>query len=184
VEAVKQDDHERREVLADWKGRSVTAIGTLERHGMNRGTPYPIALVTDLEILLPTKACHDLGHAWIQHTETMQHLKRGDRFRCRCMVRMYQKWKNGLMVDAYSLGYPDDVERVSRPIAFPTVQEPAPPAPSPAAPVEASPIEFLLKLRDAVQKAGGLENVMALQAVIDDAGGWGRVKDLLSFLKL
>jgi hypothetical protein len=178
----KATEYERREVLADWLDQRVTITGTFERMSTNRNPsrPFLVALVQDMEVELPTKARHHLGHLWIQYAETMKQLSRGDRFRCTCIVKSYRK--DDQMV--YGLRYPCEVRPVNYPIAFQaageekTFHDEIISPDRQQQPRDADPLAFIIKVRDFVQRVGGPESIQALQGILDKIGGWDRLLEI------
>jgi hypothetical protein len=180
--AEKATEYEQREVLADWLDQRVTITGVFERMSTNRNPsrPFLVALVQDMEVELPTKARHHLGHLWIQYAETMKGLSRGDRFRCTCIVKSYRKDEQLV----YGLRYPCEVKPVNYPIAFQAVEEEKLSHDVRVSPdrnsdhLGADPLAFIIKVRDFVQRVGGPESIQALQGILDKIGGWDRLLEI------
>lgn len=205
----------RRKVLADYLDQKVLIRGMFERMTVNKNPakPFKVALLQDVEVEL-AKAKYDLGHIWIQHAEPFADLHHGDRIQCFCRVWQYKKNvaipnQNGASLGTdYSLGWPTDIKLIGRPIALATAHETAnaspAPAPTPAPPAEPArapdPVQFILQVKDMVQKVGGCERIVELKALMDkvggwegiqgihqlaeDMGGWDRLEQLLALLKL
>jgi hypothetical protein len=220
---------ERRKVLSDWVDERVKITGVLEGVSTNRDPykPFKVALVQDAEVELPGRLRHYLGHVWLQRAETLRDIRPGERFSCSCVVSRYLKRlpkDNGeeYEIPDYGLRFPNEVRVLTHPVALQTAHESnghatekensvptpsapppvvqPPPTPAPAAPPAVDPIALLVKVRDLMLKAGGLERVTQLQEAVakvggwevveeiqdlaDDVGGWERMEQLLALLKL
>jgi hypothetical protein len=193
-----------RQFLAGWVNRPVTVSGILEistEHNVGGYKSVLAALVLDLEVLLPNRERHTIDHTWIQHAETLKHLKPGDRFRCRCVVNAYRKC--GVDRTLYGLKYPNNVEQLTKPPAlrtperFPELPTPAP-TPSlpsnvgvPAVPILASakpkpqPVNLLGSLdrvTEVVNKAGGIGLLKQLYEAVVKIGGWDKALEIKRLL--
>jgi hypothetical protein len=178
-------DNERRTFLADWLKQSVMVKGVLERIDTHKNpkSPFVIALAQDVEITLPTAARHNIGHLWIQRAEPMRHLHPGDRFGCRCTVHTYTKSADPGH-PYYGLKYPSEVQRLPDPIALRTEQPPPAALPNGRAPPQPiDPLDLLLKASEVVHKAGGPQQLMALQELVGAMGGWDAVLDIQAFIE-
>jgi hypothetical protein len=199
-----------RKVLADWKDRRVTITGVLENlvENKNSRTPFLVGVFQDVELELPTRARHYLGHLYLQHAETLKGCPLGRRVRCQCAVKPYLKRPKGGSGKAHEdwcLTYPGDIQVLPGPVFLATAQEPppAPPAPKPpppAPPPACDPYDAILRVREGVEKAGGVAAVAALLDAVagvggadaaagviglaDSLGGCEKLKRLLDVLKL
>jgi hypothetical protein len=187
-----------RQVLAGWVDRRVKVEGYLEKlsPNINPSKPFLVGLVQDTEIELPTRARHHLGHIFVQHAETMKGCPIGSRVSCNCCVRAYTKSLrdgSGGRVTDYGLTYPRDVKVVSNPVFLETVTQepvngtpttptrpPPTPAPSKAKPQETpDPFAAVMRVRDAVQRLGGVAQVLALLDAVAAVGGWDQVGEVM-----
>jgi hypothetical protein len=215
---------EKRRVLAEWVGQRTTATGTLLKvnHNNHPTKRFLVALLENVEVELGNRERHELGHFWIQYAEPFRQVLLGARIACTCTVSRYTA-KLGEGTDlreeiTFGLRYPNNVRLLDTPISYRTTEEPtmpndliASPAPScacqskgneddeapPPAPMD--PIDLILRTRDLITKAGGLEGVLALRHAIAKSGGmavvleledlaasvggWDRLETLLGLLK-
>jgi hypothetical protein len=173
-----------RKVLADWKDKRVTIVGVLDYLFETKNTrrPFLIGVFQDVELELPTRARHYLGHLYLQHAETLKGCPLGSRVRCSCGVKPYVKQpKDGLgkPYQDWGLTYPNDIEVLPGPVFLPTAQEPPParvtaangPPPAPAPPPACDPYDAIIRVREGVEKAGGVAAVTALLDAVAGVGG-------------
>ena len=162
-----------RSFLGPYTKEPVIVTGTFAKTerkiGVNRH--YVNALFMNVEIELPDRARHWVDHSTVGNVETIQHIARGSRIRCRCKVYRYAN-KHLPEEQRYGVQFPTLIEVISDPpmpevvIAEPTS------APAPAIDILAA----LTGLVGRVREAGGQKSVRDLLAAIELAGGWEAVE--------
>jgi hypothetical protein len=170
-----KNDIERRTVLADWAGKVVRVQGRLVKYSSNKNPThiFLVALIDDIEVTLPNRERHDLGHGWMQHVETMKDIvPEYARFSCDCKVRMYMHNNQ----ECWGLTYPHNVKKLEEPVALMSTPPPPPPtaSPPPRPDPPANPLTAILKLKAELDELGGADKILALCAAVEEAGGWER----------
>jgi hypothetical protein len=183
-----------RLVLRDFVDRRVRIVGYLDDLGphCNSRHKFLVARFQDVSVTLPNGFRHDIGHARAHHAETLANCPIGSRVSCSCTVRPYRhRPRDGETVGAadFGLDFPSAIEVVTKPIWLPTVtRDPTngthpnltmlspPPRPSPP-PV--NPLEAVKKIRDQVEKAGGVDAVTALLDAVERVNGWDAAAEVM-----
>jgi hypothetical protein len=170
--------------LADYVDQRIVITGIFDKFGYNSVgiREWKVALLQDVYAEGEGKQI-DIGHAWVQHAEELKKLDLGpgDRVKCNCRVKPYQKRlrvpnKDGLMIETrYSLCFPTDVEVLGRaaipcranPVVLPPLPEVAPepallPAPQPVPPRSRNPASLVLTIKGLAAEAGGWDNLLEL----------------------
>jgi hypothetical protein len=95
-----------RKFLEPWVGSSVVVTGSFRavRFEINWGRDYPNVLLRDVEVELPDRSRHSLGHLHVSDAEPLTHALLRSRLRLRCRVRKYAN-NHGHEEDRYGVRY-------------------------------------------------------------------------------